>query len=102
MAESHDLMLFGVLLVAHCTYSDSAVTAVPVTKVDPKLDVLTDEWHKQPKGSFVLEHALYSDTHGQYDATGDTQGLPVGVQVACSLYEEEKVRGLLLHFFLSF
>lgn len=70
--------------------SDSAVTAVPVTRVQ-KDDILTEEWKAQPSGSFLLEQALYSPEHGQYDPTGESLGLPVGVQVACSLYEEEKV-----------
>lgn len=68
---------------------------MPVTQVDPQLDQLTDEWRSQPSGSPLLEKALYSKEMGQYDPSGETKGLPVGVQISCGMYEEEKVSRVL-------
>lgn len=70
---------------------DSSAGVVPVTKVDSIEDTLTKRWGKeQPKGAKILHKAVYSQAKGIYDAK-KMAGLPVGVQVVCSAWEEERV-----------
>ena len=72
---------------------DSPVGSIPVTRVDPKLDALTEEWtvrgEGKGQGSSQVEARLYGKG-GIYDVEA-MAGLPVGVQVAGKSWEEEKV-----------
>ena len=72
---------------------DSPVGVIPVTRVDPKLDALTEEWtvrgEGKGQGSSQVEARLYNQG-GIYDVEAMT-GLPVGVQIAGKSWEEEKV-----------
>lgn len=70
---------------------DSPVGTVPVTRVDPSLDRLTDEWRNQPVNSSpVLEGLLYKGDKAFYNVE-QMAGLPIGVQVVGKKWEEEKV-----------
>lgn len=70
---------------------DSPVGTVPVTKVDPDLDRLTDEWRNQAAiGSPTFEGMLYKGDNAIYNVDR-MSGLPVGVQVVGKKWEEEKV-----------
>ncbi|KAI5121616.1 hypothetical protein M0805_001147 [Coniferiporia weirii] len=70
---------------------DSPVGIVPVTRVDPIQDQLTDEWVSGPGlGSRMLENGLYRMRNASYNPE-QMKGLPVGVQIAGKSYEEEKV-----------
>lgn len=70
---------------------DSSAGVVPVTKVDSIEDTLTRRWGKeQTKGAKILHKAVYGQGKGIYDAK-KMAGLPVGVQVVCSAWEEERV-----------
>jgi hypothetical protein len=72
---------------------DSPVGHIPVTRVDPKLDALTEEWtvrgEGKGQGSSQVEARLYGN-RGLYDAEA-MAGLPVGVQISGKSWEEEKV-----------
>ncbi|EKM61689.1 uncharacterized protein PHACADRAFT_135578 [Phanerochaete carnosa HHB-10118-sp] len=70
---------------------DSPVGTVPVTRVDPNLDRLTDEWRNQPAASPpTLEGLIYKGSNAFYNVD-KMAGLPIGVQVVEKKWEEEKV-----------
>ena len=73
---------------------DSPVGVIPVTRVDPKLDALTEEWtvrgEGKGQGSSLVEARLYTITDSIYNVNA-MAGLPVGVQIAGKSWEEEKV-----------
>ncbi|GJE91018.1 amidase signature enzyme [Phanerochaete sordida] len=71
--------------------ADSPVGTVPVTRVNPELDGLTDEWRNQPiVSSPMLEGLLYKGDKAIYNVE-KMSGLPVGVQVVGRKWGEEKV-----------
>ncbi|KAH8111020.1 amidase signature enzyme [Phellopilus nigrolimitatus] len=70
---------------------DSPVGVIPVTRVDPKQDQLTDEWKSGPGlGSRILEDGLYRAKNAPYNPE-KMKGLPVGVQIVGKSFEDEKV-----------
>jgi len=69
---------------------DSPVGVVPVTRVDPARDGLSDAWRAAPgNGSKLVEGDLYGPK-GAYDPQA-MEGLPVGVQIVGQPWGEEKV-----------
>jgi amidase len=73
---------------------DSPVGVVPVTRVDPARDALSDAWRTAPcDGSKLLESEIYGPK-GAYDPSA-MKGLPVGVQVVGRPWEEEKVLAIM-------
>lgn len=78
---------------------DSPVGIVPVTRVDPKLDALTDEWFTGPgRGSKLLETDVYGKAKSSKKVAYDTvamEGLPVGIQIVGKRWDEEKVLGMM-------
>ena len=73
---------------------DSPVGVIPVTRVDPTCDGLSDEWRAAPgNGSKLLEEALYGH-NAAYDAEA-MEGLPVGVQIIGEAWGEEKVLAMM-------
>lgn len=81
---------------ATVTYNvvDSPVGCIPVTRLDPSLDQLTDEWFDGPgHGSQLLERMVYGTKKNKY-ALYDVEAmkdLPVGVQLVGRKWQEEKV-----------
>jgi hypothetical protein len=72
---------------------DSPVGQLPVTRVDPAKDKVTDEWTNGPGlGSCIIEGILYRGKEPVYDP-GEMKGIPVGVQVVGRKWEDEKVLG---------
>ena len=73
---------------------DHPVGTVPVTRVDPAEDELTEEWTDlaigDGHGSSVLEGMLYKGDKAVYNAE-KMAGLPIGLQVVGKKWEEEKV-----------
>ena len=70
---------------------DSPVGVIPVTRVDPTRDALTDEWTKGPGlGSKIIEDDLYRGKKPAYNPEA-MKGLPVGIQVVGKSWEDEKV-----------
>ncbi|KAI9509118.1 amidase [Russula earlei] len=73
---------------------DSPVGVVPVTRVDPARDDLSDEWRAASgNGSKLIEGDIYG-RKGAYDARA-MEGLPVGVQIVGQPWEEEKVLAIM-------
>lgn len=73
---------------------DSPVGVIPVTRVDPAHDELSDEWRAAPgNGSKILESGIYGPG-GAYNAR-KMEGLPVGIQVVGQPWEEEKVLAIM-------
>ena len=73
---------------------DSPVGVIPVTRVDPARDALSDEWRAAPgNGSKLLENELYGPK-GAYDVHA-MEGLPVGVQIVGEAWGEEKVLAIM-------
>ena len=72
---------------------DSPVGIIPVTRLDPKLDALTEEWtvrgEGKGQGSSQVEARVYG-RGGIYDVEA-MAGLPVCIQIAGKSWEEEKV-----------
>ncbi|KAI0314594.1 amidase signature domain-containing protein [Amylostereum chailletii] len=72
---------------------DSPVGIIPVTRVDPIQDQITEEWVIEPgHGSTVVEGMLYGKKI--YDPV-KMKGLPVSVQIVGQPWEEEKVIGMM-------
>jgi hypothetical protein len=70
---------------------DSPIGTIPVTRVDPTKDALTEEWKKGPgHGSVIIEDDLYYRKNAPYNPEA-MKGLPVAVQVIGKAWEEEKV-----------
>ncbi|KAJ7093138.1 amidase [Mycena epipterygia] len=66
---------------------------IPVTKVDPAKDKLTEEWTKAPSPSLV-EQALYQGKNPIYDPVM-MKGMPVGVQLVGKKWDDEKVLAMM-------
>jgi hypothetical protein len=70
---------------------DSPAGCIPVTRVDPKKDQVTEEWSTGPGlGSTLIEKELYRGKKPVYDPEA-MKGIPVGVQVVGKKWEDEKV-----------
>lgn len=70
---------------------DSPVGVIPVTRVDPTKDQLTDEWAKSSSSSTkMFEDGLYKGKEPIYNPEA-MKGLPVGVQIVGKSWEDEKV-----------
>ncbi|KAF7338607.1 putative amidase PB8B6.03 [Mycena venus] len=67
--------------------------SMPVTKVNPAKDKITEEWTKAPLPSLV-ERALYQGKNPIYDPVA-MQGMPVGIQVVGRKWEDEKVLAMM-------
>lgn len=73
---------------------DSPVGVLPVTRVDPARDDLSDEWRAAPgNGSKILESRMYGPKRA-YNSQ-EMEGLPVGIQVVGRPWEEEKVLAIM-------
>lgn len=72
---------------------DCPVGSIPVTRVDPKLDTLPNDWLASTisniPSSKEVDKILYGTKWG-YDANA-MEGLPVGIQLVGKKWEDEKV-----------
>jgi len=85
-----DRLLPIVCATAVYNVMDSPVGVLPVTRVDPARDGLSDAWRAAPgNGSKLVEGDLYGPK-GAYDPQA-MEGLPVGVQIVGQPWGEEKV-----------
>ncbi|PPQ63300.1 hypothetical protein CVT24_006745 [Panaeolus cyanescens] len=84
---------FSVMANATILYNmlDLPVGCLPVTRVDPTKDKLTEEWIKEPgHGSPMLESGIYHSKKPLYDPQA-TKGMPINIQIVGKKWEEEKV-----------
>ncbi|CAK5279392.1 unnamed protein product [Mycena citricolor] len=72
---------------------NSPVGTIPVTRVDPAQDKLTDLWTKMP-GISMVERLLYAGRKPIYDPVSMV-GLPVGIQLVGRIWEDEKVLAMM-------
>ncbi|KAK0239322.1 amidase signature domain-containing protein [Armillaria nabsnona] len=73
----------------------SSAGCIPVTRVDPEKDMLTEEWTKpSPDKKSILEDQLYRGKKPFYDPV-PMKGMPVGIQVVAKKWEEEKVLAMM-------
>ncbi|KAF8661366.1 hypothetical protein AX16_001460 [Volvariella volvacea WC 439] len=88
---------FSPLAVGTFLYNviDYPVGCVPVTRIDPSKDQLTDEWKDTPAPrSLLLERGLYHNKKALYNPV-KSKGMPVAVQVVGRRWEEEKVLAMM-------
>ncbi|CAA7267413.1 unnamed protein product [Cyclocybe aegerita] len=88
---------FSALAGATILYNvlDMPAGCLPVTRVDPSKDALTEEWTKGPGlGSPVLEAGIYRGKQPLYNPEA-TKGMPVGIQLVGKKWEEEKVLAMM-------
>jgi amidase len=70
---------------------DSPVGCIPVTRVDPSKDELTQDWFEGPgHGSKLLEREIFEGKSPVYDVN-KMGNIPVGVQIVGRRWEDEKV-----------
>lgn len=70
---------------------DLPAGCLPVTRVDPTMDALSEEWWQGPgHGSKLLETGIFKGTKALYKPE-EVGGMPVCVQVVCQKWEEEKL-----------
>ncbi|KAF8630529.1 hypothetical protein AX15_002855 [Amanita polypyramis BW_CC] len=75
--------------------ADSPVGTIPVTRVDPEKDKITEEWiNGSGHGSTILESGLFTSKNALYNPEA-MKGMPVGVQIAGRKWEEEKVLAMM-------
>lgn len=88
---------FSTIAVATVLYNvlDFPAGCLPVTRVDPMKDQLTEEWRTGPGlGSSVLEAGVYRGRKPLYDPVA-MKGMPVGIQLVGKKWEEEKVLAMM-------
>ncbi|KAF5316046.1 hypothetical protein D9619_006208 [Psilocybe cf. subviscida] len=84
---------FSALAEATILYNvlDLPVGCLPVTRVDPAKDQLTEEWVTGPGlGSPLLEAGIYRGKKPIYNPEA-SKGMPVNIQIAGKKWEEEKL-----------
>ncbi|PPQ65493.1 hypothetical protein CVT26_000133 [Gymnopilus dilepis] len=88
---------FSAMATATILYNmlDLPTGCLPVTRVNPSKDQLTEEWIKGPgHGSPIFEAGIYTSKKALYDPEA-TKGMPINIQVACKRWEEEKVLAIM-------
>ncbi|KDR65722.1 hypothetical protein GALMADRAFT_260127 [Galerina marginata CBS 339.88] len=88
---------FSALAAATILYNviDMPVGCLPVTRVDPSKDQLTEEWNKEPgHGSPVMETGIYRGKKPLYDPDA-TKGMPINIQIVGKKWEEEKILAIM-------
>jgi hypothetical protein len=74
---------------------DNPAGCLPVTRVDPVKDQVTDEWKKVPdRGSPLFAGGFYAGKKPLYNAV-ELAGMPVGIQIVGRKWEEEKVLAMM-------
>ncbi|KAF9453524.1 amidase signature enzyme [Macrolepiota fuliginosa MF-IS2] len=80
---------------AYYNLIDLPVGTLPVTRVDAKIDQMTDEWWQGPgHGSKLLETGLFKGPKALYQPE-QINGMPVGVQIIGRRWEDEKVLAMM-------
>jgi hypothetical protein len=70
---------------------DLPVGCLPVTRVDPSKDAITDAWKSEGgHGSNIFEKGCYFAKDKIYDPEL-SKGMPVNIQIAARKWEDEKV-----------
>jgi len=71
------------------------VGCLPVTRVDPAQDMVTDKWKNEPgHGSTLLEDGIFYGKTPLYNPK-QCKGMPVNIQIAGRKWEEEKLLAMM-------
>ncbi|TFK25631.1 amidase [Coprinopsis marcescibilis] len=84
---------FSALAISTVIYNvaDLPAGCIPVTRVDPSVDQITEDWVKSGgHGSSLLEHGIYHASDKIYDPER-SKGMPIDVQIIGKKWEEEKL-----------
>ncbi|KAH6916170.1 amidase [Coprinopsis sp. MPI-PUGE-AT-0042] len=84
---------FSALAMATIFYNvlDLPVGCLPITRVDPSKDAITEEWKSERgHGSTIIEKGCYSAKDKLYNPEL-SKGMPVNIQIAARKWEDEKV-----------
>jgi len=74
---------------------DLPAGCIPVTRVDPAKDQVTEEWTTGPGlGSRIVESGLYRGNKPLYNPES-LKGMPVGIQIVAKKWEDEKVLAMM-------
>jgi amidase len=74
---------------------DLPAGVIPVTRVDPEKDSLSEEWHKGPGfGSRYLESGIFRGRKPLYNPDA-MKGMPVGIQIVGKKWEEETLLAMM-------
>jgi len=88
---------FAAVAAATILYNvvDLPVGVLPVTRVDPQKDQVTEEWTEEPgHGSRILEYGIYKAKKPIYNPES-MKGMPVSIQVVGKKWEDEKVLAMM-------
>ncbi|KAF8817567.1 amidase [Phlegmacium glaucopus] len=88
---------YSALAIATILYNvlDLPTGCIPVTRVDPAKDMLTDDWMTGAgHGSPVFEAGIYHGKTPLYNPEA-TKGMPVNIQVVGRKWEDEKVLAIM-------
>jgi hypothetical protein len=88
---------FSALAIATVLYNvlDMPAGCIPVTRVDPVKDVLTDDWTTGSGfGSPIFEGGIYHGKNSLYNPEA-TKGMPVNIQIIGRKWEDEKVLAIM-------
>ena len=88
---------FSALALGTIVYNvlDLPAGCVPVTRVDPSLDALTDEWFREPgHGSPLMECGIFKGNNPLYRPEA-MEGMPISIRVVCKKWEEEKLLSIM-------
>jgi len=84
---------FSALAMGTLVYNvlDLPAGCLPVTRVNPSLDAVTEDWFQGPgHGSSLFENGIFKGQNALYNPES-LAGMPVGLQVVCKKWEEEKL-----------
>ena len=88
---------FSTLAIATLLYNvlDLPTGCIPVTRVDPVKDILTDDWMTGPgHGSPIFEGGIYHGKNSLYNPEA-TKGMPINIQIVGRKWEDEKVLAIM-------
>jgi hypothetical protein len=84
---------FAALALGTLVYNvlDLPAGSLPVTRVNPALDAVTEKWFQGPgHGSSLLENGIFKGQSALYKPE-TLEGMPVSIQVVCKKWEDEKL-----------
>ena len=88
---------FSTLAIATVLYNvlDLPTGCIPVTRIDPVKDILTDAWMTGPgHGSPIFEGGIYHGKNSLHNPEA-TKGMPVNIQIVGRKWEDEKVLAIM-------
>jgi hypothetical protein len=88
---------FSALATATLIYNllDLPTGCLPVTRVKPSLDEVTDQWFEGPgHGSSLMEDGIFKGKNALYNPEA-IKGMPINIQIVGRKWEEEKLLAIM-------